>query len=68
MTTAPHRRAPTSRKAAAAFRGSRLLTLPEAGHVAMMEYPDLVAAAFEDLLRDEQAGHAHELHTGEGKG
>ncbi|MEV8531159.1 alpha/beta hydrolase [Streptomyces sp. NPDC051211] len=41
-----------ARKAAAAFRGSRLLTLPEAGHVAMMEYPEVVAAAFRDLLRD----------------
>ena len=25
-----------------AFRDSRLLTLPEAGHVAMMEYPETV--------------------------
>ncbi|MGG8408393.1 alpha/beta fold hydrolase [Streptomyces sp. 12297] len=41
-----------ARRAAAAFRGSRLLTLPEAGHVAMMEYPETVAAAFRDLLRD----------------
>ncbi|MFG2294742.1 alpha/beta fold hydrolase [Streptomyces sp. NPDC048603] len=55
-----------ARKAAAAFRGSRLLTLPEAGHVAMMEYPDLVAAAFLDLLRDDRTGH--ELHTGEDRG
>ncbi|MFF5445146.1 alpha/beta fold hydrolase [Streptomyces sp. NPDC012888] len=39
-------------KAAAAFRGSRLLCLPEAGHVAMMEYPEVVASAFRDLLRD----------------
>jgi pimeloyl-ACP methyl ester carboxylesterase len=41
-----------ARKAAAAFRGSRLLTLPEAGHVAMMEYPEIVADAFRDLLHD----------------
>ncbi|MFJ3199415.1 alpha/beta fold hydrolase [Streptomyces sp. NPDC086989] len=41
-----------ARKAAAAFRGSRLLTLPEAGHVAMMEYPEVVADAFRDLLHD----------------
>lgn len=41
-----------ARKAAAAFRGSRLLSLPEAGHVAMMEYPEVVAAAFRELLHD----------------
>ncbi|MFF8266234.1 alpha/beta fold hydrolase [Streptomyces sp. NPDC016562] len=41
-----------ARKAAAAYRGSRLLCLPEAGHVAMMEYPETVAAAFRELLRD----------------
>ncbi|MFD6875776.1 MULTISPECIES: alpha/beta fold hydrolase [unclassified Streptomyces] len=41
-----------ARKAAAAFRGSRLLCLPEAGHVAMMEYPEVVAAAFRELLHD----------------
>ncbi|MEU5208288.1 alpha/beta hydrolase [Streptomyces sp. NPDC020742] len=39
-----------ARRAAAAFRGSRLLTLPEAGHVAMMEYPETVARAVRDLL------------------
>ncbi|AWZ04578.1 MULTISPECIES: alpha/beta hydrolase [unclassified Streptomyces] len=39
-----------ARKAAAAFRDSRLLCLPEAGHVAMMEYPEVVAAAFRELL------------------
>ncbi|MCY0960204.1 alpha/beta fold hydrolase [Streptomyces sp. H27-H5] len=43
-----------ARKAAAAFRGSRLVCLPEAGHVAMMEYPEVVAAAFRELLRDAQ--------------
>ncbi|MGA4948920.1 alpha/beta hydrolase [Streptomyces lydicamycinicus] len=39
-----------ARRAAAAFRGSRLLTLPEAGHVAMMEYPETVARAVRELL------------------
>ncbi|MFJ5676702.1 alpha/beta fold hydrolase [Streptomyces sp. NPDC093097] len=39
-----------ARRAAAAFRGSRLLTLPEAGHVAMMEYPDVVARAVRELV------------------
>ncbi|MGI5445367.1 alpha/beta fold hydrolase [Streptomyces sp. CA-243310] len=43
-----------ARKAAAAFRGSRLVCLPEAGHVAMMEYPEVVAAAFRELLQDTQ--------------
>ncbi|WP_149184281.1 alpha/beta hydrolase [Streptomyces sp. TRM49041] len=38
-----------ARKAAAAFRDARLLTLPEAGHVAMMEYPDTVARAVREL-------------------
>ncbi len=32
-----------------------MLTLPEAGHVAMMEYPERVAVAFRDLLRDTEA-------------
>ncbi|WP_327325919.1 alpha/beta hydrolase [Streptomyces sp. NBC_01210] len=41
-----------ARKAAAAFRDSRLLTLPDAGHVAMMEYPESVAQAFRELLND----------------
>ncbi|MFM9366907.1 alpha/beta fold hydrolase [Streptomyces sp. Da 82-17] len=44
-----------AQKAARAFRDSRLLTLPEAGHVAMMEYPDTVAAAFRDLLADQDS-------------
>ncbi|MFI9080717.1 alpha/beta fold hydrolase [Streptomyces sioyaensis] len=42
-----------ARRAAAAFRGSRLLTLPEAGHVAMMEYPEAVARAVRELLDSE---------------
>jgi pimeloyl-ACP methyl ester carboxylesterase len=41
-----------AQRAARAFRDSRLLTLPEAGHVAMMEYPETVAMAFRDLLAD----------------
>ncbi|KPH99361.1 hypothetical protein OK074_6044 [Actinobacteria bacterium OK074] len=41
-----------AKRAARAFRDSRLLTLPQAGHVAMMEYPEVVAAAFRDLLTD----------------
>lgn len=43
-----------ARRATAAFRDSRLLALPDAGHVAMMEYPELVACAFRELL-DESA-------------
>ncbi|WP_432171599.1 alpha/beta fold hydrolase [Streptomyces sp. 1222.5] len=43
-------------KAARSFRDSRLLSLPDAGHVAMMEYPDLVAGAFRELLT--QAGES----------
>jgi len=47
-----------ARKAARVFRDSRLLTLPEAGHVAMMEYPETVARAFCELLGEagESAG------------
>ncbi|WP_328536843.1 alpha/beta fold hydrolase [Streptomyces sp. NBC_00344] len=41
-----------AQRAAAEFRGSRLLTLPDAGHVAMMEYPGMVARAFRELLED----------------
>ncbi|MFI9249507.1 alpha/beta fold hydrolase [Streptomyces sp. NPDC053069] len=37
-------------RAARAFRDSRLLSLPDAGHVAMMEYPEVVATAFRELL------------------
>ncbi len=39
-----------ARKANAAFRDSRLLTLPEAGHLPMMEDPQSVATAFRELL------------------
>ncbi|WP_369249033.1 alpha/beta fold hydrolase [Streptomyces sp. R41] len=41
-----------AQRAARAFRDSRLLSLPEAGHVAMMEYPETVATAFHELLAD----------------
>lgn len=41
-----------ARKAAAAFRDSRLLTLPDAGHVAMMEYPETVAEAVRQLVHN----------------
>ncbi|MFJ9056730.1 alpha/beta fold hydrolase [Streptomyces sp. NPDC102409] len=44
-----------ARRASAAFRDSRLLTLPDAGHVAMMEYPETIAQAFRELL-DERGG------------
>ena len=46
-----------ARRAAAAFRGSRLLSLPDAGHVAMMEYPETVAAAARELIADPDARH-----------
>ncbi|MFJ8347330.1 alpha/beta fold hydrolase [Streptomyces sp. NPDC094153] len=48
-----------AQRAARAFRDSRLLTLPDAGHVAMMEYPESVATAFRELLVD-----TGELETG----
>ncbi|MDT7847096.1 alpha/beta fold hydrolase [Streptomyces justiciae] len=51
-----------AQKAARAFRDSRLLSLPDAGHVAMMEYPETVARAFGELLasRGELGGAAVE--------
>ncbi|MFI0983005.1 alpha/beta fold hydrolase [Streptomyces sp. NPDC021093] len=42
-----------ARRAMAAFRDSRLLALPDAGHVAMMEYPEAVAEAFLGLVQTE---------------
>ncbi|MER7934212.1 alpha/beta hydrolase [Streptomyces sp. NPDC093272] len=39
-------------KAARTFRNARLLSMPDAGHVAMMEYPETVAGAFRELLAD----------------
>ncbi|MER5196112.1 alpha/beta fold hydrolase [Streptomyces sp. NPDC002755] len=44
-----------AQRAARTFRDSRLLTLPDAGHVAMMEYPETVATAFRELLADTAA-------------
>ncbi|MGW2916181.1 alpha/beta fold hydrolase [Streptomyces asoensis] len=44
-----------AQRAARTFRDSRLLTLPDAGHVAMMEYPETVATAFRELLADSAA-------------
>ncbi|MET7489029.1 alpha/beta hydrolase [Streptomyces sp. NPDC005538] len=41
-----------AQRAARTFRDSRLLSLPDAGHVAMMEYPETVATAFRELLTD----------------
>ncbi|MFF7978364.1 alpha/beta fold hydrolase [Streptomyces sp. NPDC007901] len=41
-----------AQKAARSFRRSRLLSMPDAGHVAMMEYPGAVAGAFCELLAD----------------
>ncbi|MBY8876983.1 alpha/beta fold hydrolase [Actinacidiphila acidipaludis] len=45
----------TARRASRAFRDSRLLMIPQSGHVAMMEHPELVARAFRDLL--DELGH-----------
>src|SRR4051794_1278880 len=71
-----------AQKAARAFRDSRLLTLPEAGHVAMMEYPETVAGAFRDFAaygatsdgsvggsdkRDGSAGASGEETSGDGR-
>ncbi|MFJ8534541.1 alpha/beta fold hydrolase [Streptomyces sp. NPDC093591] len=52
-------------RAARAFRDSRLLSLPEAGHVAMMEYPEVVARAVRELLAetDEMAETAGTVGT-----
>ncbi|GAA4818491.1 alpha/beta hydrolase [Streptomyces ziwulingensis] len=52
-----------AQRAARAFRDSRLLTLPDAGHVAMMEYPETVATAFRELIADAGAGADADLHT-----
>lgn len=43
-----------ARKASYAFRDSRLLTLPDAGHVAMMEYPEVVAKAARALVQESE--------------
>ncbi|MER6982187.1 alpha/beta fold hydrolase [Streptomyces carpinensis] len=54
-----------AQRAARAFRDSRLLTLPDAGHVAMMEYPETVATAFRELLADTGEAPAGPADTGE---
>jgi pimeloyl-ACP methyl ester carboxylesterase len=56
------------RKAARSFRDSRLLSLPEAGHVAMMEYPEVVARAFRELLAESGEASAVEPVGGEARG
>jgi pimeloyl-ACP methyl ester carboxylesterase len=38
-------------KAQRTFPDARLLYLPKSGHVAQMEHPEQVAAAFRDLIR-----------------
>ncbi|MFE6310567.1 alpha/beta fold hydrolase [Streptomyces rochei] len=53
-----------AQRAAHAFRDSRLLTLPDAGHVAMMEYPETVATAFRELLADTAKPAADERTDG----
>ena len=40
----------TSRRAARTFPHNRLLVLPDSGHVAQMEHPDIVARAVAELL------------------
>jgi pimeloyl-ACP methyl ester carboxylesterase len=57
-----------ARRAGQAFRDSRLMVLPEAGHVAMMEYPDLVAEQFRELLTETaaRAGGSGQPVTGAG--
>lgn len=45
-----------ARRAGQAFRDSRLLVLPKAGHVAMMEYPELVAGHVRELLAGAAGG------------
>ncbi|MFF3851484.1 alpha/beta fold hydrolase [Streptomyces sp. NPDC002328] len=59
-----------AQRSARAFRDSRLLTLPNAGHVAMMEYPETVATAFRELLAEtgSGAGTGTDVVTGTGAG
>jgi pimeloyl-ACP methyl ester carboxylesterase len=44
--------AKSARRACRTFRDARLMTIPDGGHVAMMEHPELVARAFRDLLAE----------------
>ncbi|MDX2683289.1 alpha/beta fold hydrolase [Streptomyces sp. NY05-11A] len=53
-----------AQRAARAFRDSRLLTLPDAGHVAMMEYPETVATAVRELLADTSTATPTEITGG----
>ncbi|MER6413066.1 alpha/beta fold hydrolase [Streptomyces humidus] len=53
-----------AQRSARTFRDSRLLTLPDAGHVAMMEYPETVAAAFRELLAETTTGTTTETSGG----
>ncbi|MEU6060013.1 alpha/beta hydrolase [Streptomyces sp. NPDC047097] len=54
-------------RAARAFRDARMLTLPDAGHVAMMEYPETVATAIRELIRERGgAGHGERVGAGHG--
>ncbi|GAB2950153.1 alpha/beta hydrolase [Streptomyces heilongjiangensis] len=57
-----------AQRAARAFRDSRLVSLPDAGHVAMMEYPEAVAAAFGDLLADTVRRASNGVGGSEGHG
>ncbi|MGW7003481.1 alpha/beta hydrolase [Streptomyces sp. NPDC054933] len=47
-----------AQRAARAFRDSRLLSIPDGGHVSMMEHPQLVARAFRDLLAEDHRADA----------
>ncbi|MFE4961892.1 alpha/beta fold hydrolase [Streptomyces sp. NPDC056660] len=55
-----------AQRAARAFRHSRLLSMPDAGHVAMMEYPAAVAGAFRELLQDADESGAGTVTPGAG--
>jgi pimeloyl-ACP methyl ester carboxylesterase len=57
-----------AQKAARTFRDCRLLTLPEAGHVAMMEYPETVAGAFREFAADKGAAGASDGSKGASDG
>jgi pimeloyl-ACP methyl ester carboxylesterase len=49
-----------ARRACSAFRDARLLVLPDSGHVAMLEHPDVVSRAIRDLLgADDEADGRH---------
>ncbi|MDT0547156.1 MULTISPECIES: alpha/beta hydrolase [Streptomyces] len=51
-------------RAGAAFRDSRLLTLVDAGHVAMMECPEAVARGIRELLDDVTGREPREVREG----